>query len=137
MEPISHMNDIENKDWVIVCSQSLGHYVHCICGHRVKRITYLYHKPSKAIQYVGKTCVRKYGIEFSLTNPILLDVIKANLDKAEWDRDACVREHILSQYTTFMTIVRQICRIYDMEVRSKIHYGDSTYAIAYVLTKGV
>jgi hypothetical protein len=40
-------------------------------------------------------------------------------------------------YTTFMTIVRQICRIYDMEVRSKIHYGDSTYAIAYVLTKGV
>ena len=104
MEPISHMNDTENKDWVIVCSQSLGHYVHCICGHRVKRISYLYHKPSKAIQYVGKTCVRKYGIEFSLTNPILLDVIKANLDKAKWDRDACVREHILSQYTTFMTM---------------------------------
>jgi hypothetical protein len=104
MEPISHMNDTENKDWVIVCSQSLGHYVHCICGHRVKRITYLYHKPTKAIQYVGKTCVRKYGIEFSLTNPILLDVIKANLDKAKWDRDACVREHIQSQYTTFMTM---------------------------------
>ena len=40
-------------------------------------------------------------------------------------------------YTTFMTIVRQICRIYDMEVRSKIHYGDSTYAIAYVVVKGV
>jgi hypothetical protein len=104
MEHISHMNDSDNNDWVIVCSQSLGHYVHCICGHRVKRITYLYHKPSKAIQYVGKTCVRKYGIEISLTNPILLDVIKANLDKAEWDRDDCVREHIQSQYTNFMTL---------------------------------
>ena len=98
------MNDSDNNDWVIVCSQSLSHYVRCICGHRVKRITYLYHKPSKAIQYVGKTCVRKYGIEISLTNPILLDVIKANLKKAEWDRDACVREHIQSQYTTFMTM---------------------------------
>ena len=40
-------------------------------------------------------------------------------------------------YTTFMTIVRQICRIYKMEVRSNIHYGDSTYAIAYVVAKPV
>lgn len=104
MESLLHMNN----DWVIVCSQSLNHYVHCICGHRVKRITYLYHKPSKAIQYVGKTCVRKYGIEFSLTNPILLDVIKANLHKAEWDRDICVREHIQTQYTTFMTMAKEV-----------------------------
>ena len=95
-----------DKDWVIVCSQSLNHYVHCICGHRVKRITYLYHKPSKAIQYVGKTCVRKYGIEFYLTNPILLDVIKANLHMGEWDRDSSVRHHIHTQYTTFMTRVK-------------------------------
>ena len=95
-----------DKDWVIVCSQSLNHYVHCICGHRVKRITYLYHKPSKAIQYVGKTCVRKYGIEFYLTNPILLDVIKANLHRGEWDRDSSVRHHIHTQYTTFMTRVK-------------------------------
>ena len=96
-----------DKDWVIVCSQSLNHYVHCICGHRVKRITYLYHKPSKAIQYVGKTCVRKYGIEFYLTNPILLDVIKANLHRGEWDRDSCVRHHIHTQYTAFMTLVKE------------------------------
>jgi len=103
MDSLLHMD----KDWVIVCSQSLPHYVHCICGHRVKRITYLYHKPSKVIQYVGKTCVRKYGIEFSLTNPILLEVIKENLHKVEWDRDACVREHIHSQYTTFMTLAKE------------------------------
>jgi hypothetical protein len=38
-------------------------------------------------------------------------------------------------YTTFMTIVRQICRIHDTEVTSTIHYGDSTYAIAYVVPK--
>ena len=106
MESLSFMdiNEEKTNDWLIVCSQSLGHYVHCICGHRVKRITYLYHKPSRAIQYVGKTCVRKYGIEISLTNPILLDVIKANLKKADWDRDACVREYIQAQYTTFMTM---------------------------------
>ena len=103
MDSFMHMDN----EWLIVCSQSLKYYVHCICGHRVKRITYLYHKQSKAIQYVGKTCVRKYGIEMSLTNPILLEVIKANLSKAEWDRDACVREHIQSQYTTFMTMAKE------------------------------
>jgi len=39
-------------------------------------------------------------------------------------------------YTTFMTIIRQICRIHETEVSSTIHYGDSTYAIAYVVAKG-
>ena len=38
-------------------------------------------------------------------------------------------------YTTFMTIVRQICRIWDIEVRSTLHYGDSIYAITYVVMK--
>ena len=40
-------------------------------------------------------------------------------------------------YTNFMTIVRQICRIYKIEVRSNIHYGDSTYAITYVVAKPI
>ena len=109
MDMLLHMDN-----WVIVCSQSLNHYVNCMCGHsvkrgsghRVKRITYLYNKQSKAIQYIGKTCVRTYGVEFSLTNPILLDVIKDNLHRVEWDRNMCIREHIQSQYTTFMTMVK-------------------------------
>jgi hypothetical protein len=38
-------------------------------------------------------------------------------------------------YTSFMTIVRQICRTHDTEVRSNIHYGDSRYSIAYMVAK--
>lgn len=40
-------------------------------------------------------------------------------------------------YITFMTIVRQICRIHEIEVRSNIQYGDSTYTITYMITKPV
>ena len=91
------------NEWLTVFSQSLPHYVDCICGHRVKRITYLYHKPTKTIQYIGKTCVRKYNIQFSLTNPILLEVIKDNIHRSEWDKDTYVRQHIQWQYKSFMT----------------------------------
>jgi len=38
-------------------------------------------------------------------------------------------------YTSFMTIVRQICRIHEREIRSMIQYGDSSYAIAYIIAK--
>ena len=91
-------------DWIILFSVSLQQYIKCICGHRVKRITYLYHKPSKTIQYVGKTCVKKYGIYMSMTNTILLDVIKENYSlKTEWDIDLWVRTKIHSLYLGFMT----------------------------------
>ena len=38
-------------------------------------------------------------------------------------------------YTSFMTIIRQIARLHDITIRSTIHYGNSTYAISYIILK--
>ena len=63
-------------NWQILFSETMKKYQNCICGHRVKRISYLYHKPTKTIRQLGKTCVAKYGIKSRVSNRILLDVIK-------------------------------------------------------------
>lgn len=97
------MDNFENpEEWVILFSLSLNHYVKCRCGHRVKRITYIYHKPSKTIQYIGKTCVKKYKIYLSMTNSILLDVIKSiYTNTKEWNIVTPIRDHISKLYVGF------------------------------------
>jgi hypothetical protein len=97
------MENFENpEEWVILFSVSLNHYVKCTCGHRVKRITYIYHKPSKTIQYVGKTCVKKYKIYLSMTNTILLEVIKGHYTMTSgWDIVTLIRERIQLLYSVF------------------------------------
>jgi hypothetical protein len=38
-------------------------------------------------------------------------------------------------YTSFITIVRQLCRMFSIEFISHLHYGDSRYAIEYKIQK--
>ena len=99
----NNMENFENpEEWVILFSLSLNHYVKCTCGHRVKRITYIYHKPSKTIQYIGKTCVKKYQIYLSMTNTLLLDVIKeCYTSTKEWDIVTPIRDRIHTLYLGF------------------------------------
>jgi hypothetical protein len=98
------MNGFETpQEWTILFSQNLSSYVHCICGHRVKRISYVYHKPTKTVKSIGKTCVKKYGINATVTNSILLDVTKEYCILSNKDNiDDIVREYILSKHSTFM-----------------------------------
>ena len=37
-------------------------------------------------------------------------------------------------YQSFMTIIRQLCRLHSLTIDSNIRYGDSTYAIEYMIT---
>jgi uncharacterized protein YozE (UPF0346 family) len=99
------MNGFESpQEWAVLFSKNLSSYVECICGHRVKRISYLYHKPTKTVKSIGKTCVKKYGITATVTNTILLDVTKEYCILSNKDNiDDIVREYILSKHSTFMT----------------------------------
>lgn len=36
-------------------------------------------------------------------------------------------------YQSFMTIVRQLCRLHSLMIDSTVRYGDSTYAIEYAI----
>jgi len=116
-------NFAEPSEWSILFSQNLQEFVQCICGHRVKRITYLYHKPTKTVQYIGKTCVKKYGISAHVSNPILIGVIKDNVPSAlasakeaspNWEQ--LVFASIHSQYDTFMTRIENAVAEGDEEI---------------------
>ena len=64
------------KEWYIICSENTKTHHHCICGHNVKRITYIYNKTTKHIMVVGTTCIKKCGIKQHLKNGILVLTIK-------------------------------------------------------------
>jgi hypothetical protein len=68
------------KEWYIICSENTKIHHHCICGHNVKRITYIYNKMTKHIMIVGTTCIKKCGIKQHLKNGILVLTIKNILE---------------------------------------------------------
>jgi hypothetical protein len=100
------MNEfINDGQWQTVFSENTDHFMPCICGHRVKRITYIYHRPTKTVGYIGKTCVKKYGIQTKVSNAILIAVIKDHINGLDGSTriDDLVRAHILEKYGLFMT----------------------------------
>lgn len=81
-------------------------YVMCICGHKVKRITYIYHLPTKTVGYIGQTCLKKYGIQTKVSNSIILAVIKENINELSL-MDQLVKAYILEKYSIFMTKIEE------------------------------
>lgn len=62
-------------DWQIIHSGHSDTFQRCICGHNVKRLTYIYNKQTCEIMRVGTTCVKKYGITQHITNSLLYVVL--------------------------------------------------------------
>jgi hypothetical protein len=67
----SKTTDYKNE-WFIFHKESSKTHKSCICGHHVKRITYIYNKETKQVMYVGTTCAKKYGIRQHIKNSVLL-----------------------------------------------------------------
>ena len=74
---------MQEGQWEIFHSEHSNFYRQCICGHRVKRITYLYDRDTKKTMFIGTTCVKKYGISDHLKNRILIQVLKENIMSLE------------------------------------------------------
>jgi len=108
-------NESDDGKWQIVFSDNTHHFMPCICGHKVKRITYIYHRPTKTVGYIGKTCVKKYGIQTKVSNGILLAVIKGNINNPVLIEDL-VKAHILMKYEDFITKIGDCIEIdyYDI-----------------------
>ena len=81
----SQKNESLYDQWYIVFSEHSEKNHHCICGHNVKRITYIYNKFTKHIMLIGSTCAKKYGIKQHLKNCILLVNIKQIIQSNTYD----------------------------------------------------
>ena len=62
--------------WQIIYSRHSDTFQRCICGHNVKRLTYIYNKQTCEIMRLGTTCVKKYGITQHVTNSLLFVVLQ-------------------------------------------------------------
>lgn len=90
---------MQEGEWEIFHYDNSNFYKPCICGHRVKRITYLYDRISRKIMFIGTTCVKQYGISNHVKNRILIQVLKENIfefDKENLEKN--VRTFIQSIY---------------------------------------
>jgi hypothetical protein len=74
---------MQPDQWEIFHSDKLDHYIECICGHHVKRVTYLYNIDTKEILCIGTTCAKKYGITRHIKNRILIQVLKEDVQKGD------------------------------------------------------
>jgi hypothetical protein len=100
---------MQEGQWEIFHSENLNIYKPCICGHRVKRISYLYDRISKTTIYIGTTCLKKYGITNHLKNRILIEVLKENpMDICDLEEN--VRTWIQKTYSAFRNKVDECCQ---------------------------
>lgn len=104
------MNQVKNEpntivfdknEWQIVLSDKSNKTHHCICGHHVKRITYIYNKNTKELLCIGTTCVKKYGIHEHMKNGILLLFIKNMIHTGELYDDSVLKIYIQDKYLSF------------------------------------
>jgi hypothetical protein len=94
---------MQEGHWEIFHHDNSNFYKPCICGHRIKRISYLYDSMSKKIMYIGTTCLKKYGITRHLNNRILIQVLKNGLYSTEnISLDERVKEWIQKSYHSLL-----------------------------------
>ena len=99
---------MQEGQWEIFHYDHSNFYRDCICGHRVKRITYLYDRISKKIMHIGTTCVKKYGISNHLKNRVLIQVLKENMMKLEtYSLEEKVGSWIQKSYSIFRNKINE------------------------------
>lgn len=106
------------KEWYIIYSENTNQHHHCICGHNVKRITYIYNKNTKHIMQVGTTCVKKSGIKQHLKNCILVLTIKNILEKKEYTKN--LENSIV--ISSFYTILHNAIQTTFTDFKIKINF---------------
>jgi len=121
----SHQNKFQDE-WYIVFSENTKTNHSCICGHHVKRITYIYNKFTKYVMLVGSTCAKKFGIKHHLQNSILLLTIKNIICQNQtYTEDSGIvsisnlanilKEYIQSKYLDFQEKIK-VCIMNDVDI---------------------
>jgi len=87
---ISLPSNIESikKEWIPFLNITEISPQHCICGHKVKHITYLFNIVNKTIIFIGTSCCKKYGLlETHMKNDILVNVLKNEILHSSFTKD--------------------------------------------------
>lgn len=116
-------------DWQIIYSRHSDTFRRCICGHNVKRLTYIYNKQTCDIMRVGTTCVKKYGITQHVTNSLLFVVLQKYIVH---EIDSIHETHEDSYvFTEIESCLRTCIQEKYKEINEKIEKGKTTEETAH------
>lgn len=111
-------------DWQIIHSCHSDTFQRCICGHNVKRLTYIYNKRTCEIMRVGTTCVKKYGITQHITNSLLYVVLhKYIVDEIDTISESHEDSYV---FTEIESCLRTCIQEKYKEINDKIEKGKTT-----------
>lgn len=111
-------------DWQIIYYRHSDTFHRCICGHNVKRLTYIYNKQTCEIMRVGTTCVKKYGITQHMTNSLLFVVLqKYIVDEIDSIHETHEDSYV---FTEIESCLRTCIQEKYKEINEKIEKGKTT-----------
>ena len=87
ISPSSNIETIKNE-WIPFLNITELHLESCICGHKIKHITYLFNIHNKHIVFMGSSCCKKYGLlEKHLENDLLSHILKTQISQHSFEKN--------------------------------------------------
>jgi hypothetical protein len=87
ISPSSNIETIKNE-WIPFLNITELHLESCICGHKIKHITYLFNIHNKNIVFMGSSCCKKYGLlEKHLENDLLSHILKTQISQHSFEKN--------------------------------------------------
>ena len=125
--PTTH--SIYANEWQIIYSCHSTTFQKCLCGHNVKRLTYIYNKNTCEIMRIGTTCVKKYGITQHISNSLLYIVLqKYIVEDIEKTRMSVDESYV---FTDIETCLRTCIQEKYQEIHLKMYTNRGSPTIDY------
>jgi hypothetical protein len=112
ISPLSNIESIKNE-WIPFLNITELHPESCICGHKIKHITYLFNIHNKHILFIGSSCCKKYGLlEKHLENDLLSHILKTQISRHSFEKnenivllknslDILIKEYIFEKFRLY------------------------------------
>jgi hypothetical protein len=128
---ISQIDHLENSknEWIPFFNTLEPNLETCICGHKVKHITYLFNKITRKIIFIGTSCSKKYVFfEKNMKNDFLLYILREQISHSffekkgntiflEKDLGELLEKHIFEKFS-------EIIKKYKRDMDENIYYFD-------------
>lgn len=133
---ISQNTDFEKgkHEWISICNTTEPTMYSCVCGHKVKNITYLFNEKNQNIVSVGTTCCKKYGLlEKHMKNELLIHILREQISQHCFKHSGKILSlekdlrELLENYINEKCI--EVFKKYTRDMDENIYYFDVFYPL--------
>ena len=119
ISPSSNFESVK-KEWIPFFHTHEKQLQECICGHKVKHITYYFNNIHKTVIFIGTSCCKKYGFsQKTMENNIFIHVLREQIIQSLYEKkgnlliltknlEFLLQEYIFERFQLFTTKYIQI-----------------------------